>query len=149
MTPEELYNKLKSVDLRAAVPEIIRQTSFEIEALNKSQLYNYGVDSDGQKLKPAYSGGYYAKEKNYMNRRPGLGKPDLFLTGAFYKGFTVTVTPSAFEVDSTDSKSSSLINQYGEKIFGLTKDNMKVYAAGVLCDNIQKYVSLKTGLQFK
>jgi hypothetical protein len=149
MTVEELHNKLKSVDLRAAVTDIVQETSYEIESLNKEQLYNYGVDSDGIKLSPNYSSKYYAREKSYMNRRPGLFHPDLFFTGTFYKGFTVNVTASTFITDSTDSKSVNLEKQYGSEIFGLTKNNIKVYATGVFYSRLQKYITLKTGLQFK
>lgn len=149
MTVEALYNKLKTVDLRSSVPELIQETSYEIETLNKSQLFNYGVDSNDRKLKPAYSGSSYAKEKSYMNRRPGLGQPDLFFTGSFYKGFTVSVTPNVFTTDSIDSKSVKLEKQYGSAIFGLTKNNIKIYATGVFYTRLQKFITLKTGLQFK
>jgi hypothetical protein len=147
-TIQGLLEKVQTVNLRRAVPAIIQQTSFEIEALNKEQLYNYGVNSDGQKLTP-YKSKSYAREKNYMNRRPGYGIPDLFLTGAFFQGFVVDVTSTSFSVDSVNSKSAKLKEYYGDSIFGLTKDNRKVYALGVLYTNVQQYITLKTGLIFK
>ena len=84
-----------------------------------------------------------------MNRRPGLFHPALFFTGRFYEGFTVNVTASAFITDSTDLKSRDLEKQYGSKIFGLTKTNIKVYATGVFYARLQQFITLKTGLQFK
>lgn len=141
-TIKGMLDKVKSLDLRSEVPVILQRTSYEIESLNKEQLYNYGVDSTGTKLKE-YSSEYYAREKNYDNPRPGKGIPDLFVTGAFYKGFGVVVSSKKFIIDSTDSKSASLEARYGSKIFGLTADNKKVYALGVFYAELKKYVSLK------
>jgi hypothetical protein len=145
-----MLEKVKDLnrDLPTAIPAIILQTSYEIELLNKQQLYNYGVDSTGKKLKK-YINDTYAKEKNYMNRRPGFGQPDLFFTGKFYKGFTVNVNKTHFKVDSVDFKSEKLKDQYGDKIFGLTKSNIKVYALGVFYTELQKFITIKTGLIFR
>ena len=149
MTIEGLLNKVKSVDARKAVPDIVQQTSYEIEALNKTQLFNYGVSSDGLKLVPSYSSIAYAREKNYANPRPGFGVPDLFITGSFFKDFYVKTTKNTFQVDSVNSKSSKLKEKYGDQIFGLTKDNIKVYATGVFYAEFKKYITLKTGLIFR
>lgn len=140
--------------LPTEIPRIVQQTSYEIETLNKQQLYNYGVRSSAtgvnskvDKLSP-YKSKYYAKEKNIMNPRPGYGVPDLFLTGKFYQGFTVVVKQNSFEVDSVDSKSESIKKRYGDDIFGLTGYNTKVYALGVFYTQFKKFVTLKTGLEF-
>lgn len=149
MTLHELHRRVKSLNqtLKADVENIVRETSYEIEALNKQQLYNYGVDSDGKKLSPKYRNKSYATEKNRMNRRPGFGQPDGYLTGAWYKGFNVVVKNYSYSINSTDSKSPKLKAQYG-KVFGLTSINRRIYSKGVFYTAFKRHVNKKTGLKF-
>lgn len=142
-----MLKRVKSVNLRRELPNIIQRKSFEITSLNQQQLYNYGVDSDGKRLTP-YKNKYYAREKNYDNPRPGFGIPDLFKTGAFYKGFTVSVSRNYYTSMSIDKKSLQLEKKYGKQIFGLTKDNQRVYLDETLWPEIHRYITSKTGLQF-
>lgn len=147
-TIKNLFDKVSNLDLRGQVPEIVKQTSYEIEALNKEQLYN-GEDSEGYELAPPYSNKYYSRKKRSMNSKPGAGIPDLFLTGSFYKGFGVLVDNDSFEVDSVDSKSEKLKSKYGKKIFGLQQKNKTVYSLGVFFNGVKDYIEQTTGLKFK
>jgi len=147
-TIKNLLDKVSSLDLRGQVPEIVKQTSFEIEALNKEQLYR-GEDSQGYELSPLYRNKYYSRKKRSMNPKAGAGVPDLFLTGAFYKGFGVLVDPDTFEVDSVDSKSEKLKTKYGQKIFGLQPKSKGIYSSGVFFNGIKEYIQNITGLNFK
>ena len=143
-----MLNKLEKLDVAGESIRIIQRTSYEAEALNKEQLYNYGVRRDGTKIKPEYKSAYYDREKNYMNRRPGYGTPDLFLTGSFFKGFTVSIDNYSLKIDSLDSKSEGLKARYSADIFGLTLDNRRVYAIGIFYTELKKYITLNTGLPF-
>lgn len=147
MTINGLLKKVETLDLRSEAPKLVQQTSYEIIVLNQQQLYS-GLEADGDKARPEYKSKYYAKKKNQQNPKPGFGVPDLFATGAFYKGFAVAIKGDMYEIGSVDSKSDRLEKQYGKQIFGLTKKNKEKYAKGVLYEGIKRYVTGKTGLTF-
>jgi len=130
-TIRQLADRFRALDFATLVQTSMQQTSFEITALNKTQLYNYGVGSDGIKL-TTYKSKYYAKEKSYDNPRPGFGIPDLFVTGAFYNGIGVVINKKTFITDSTDVKASRLELLYGSHIYGLTAQNKTIYATQTL-----------------
>ena len=146
-TIDELLQNLKSLNLREQVPKLVEQTSYEITALNQAQLY-FGVDSTVSPL-TRYRSRSYAEKKNLQNPKPGFGNPDLFLTGAFYKGISVVVKGYDYEITSTDSKSDDLEKKYGSQIFGLAPKNKEKYASGLLLESIQSYITGKTGLEFR
>lgn len=146
-TIKGLLDRLEAFNMQAEVENTIIQTSYEIIILNQQQLFNYGRDREGLRLLP-YRSQIYAKEKNYQNPRPGFGVPDLFRTGAFYSGFNVTIRNHLYEVNSTDSKRDKIVKARGEQIFGLTKDNQKVYSTGVFIRQFQSNYNAKTGLVF-
>ena len=148
MTLAELDRRLKKLNIESETVEIIKRNEFELLIFNKTQLYNFGVDSNGAKLE-RYSSKYYAKEKNFMNRRPGFGVPDLFVTGAFYNGFFASPKGSSIVFGSRDDKSDKLEASYGSKIFGLTRDNKKIFAVEIVRPQQQQYITKTTGLVFK
>lgn len=131
--------------VKSQLPEIINDSKFEIIELNKSQL-SYGIDSKGNKLEPEYRNPYYSKKKFSMNSNAGFGTPDLKFTGRFYYGFDVVVGYRHFEVDSSNSKTASLVKKYGKFIFGLTQQNKKIYATETLHEEIRGYIRLITGI---
>lgn len=142
MTIDEAYRRFKSVNLRQQIPILIEQDSETVIELNQSQLYDRSVDSNGEPLR-LYSSQAYAIDKNRMNSKPGLGRPDLFVTGQFYKGFNIRVTRNALTIRSSDSKTSDLIKKYGEGIFGLdpvSKDKFRP----ILHGNIVRYIKSVT-----
>lgn len=103
--------------------KIIAELQDKIVELNtKDQLFK-GLDAKGQKLSPKYSRVRYARAKNSANPLPGLGTPDLKLTGKFYSDFFVTAKNGEFELFSSDDKADGLEAKYGEDIFGLSLDN--------------------------
>ena len=142
-----MLRKVESVNLRQEVPKIIQQTSFEIVAYNQAQLYS-GITAKGERISPRYRSAPYAQEKAKMNSKPGLGIPDLRLTGAFYSSINVTVENEKIDIDSFSPRGAELKRKYGESILGLTESNRSKYANTVVFDGIKKYVSGKTGLKF-
>lgn len=144
-TIQALLDAVRQINLREEVPKIIEQTSYEITALNQQQLYS-GLDSKGNKI-GKYKSNSYATKKSAKNSKPGFGVPDLFVTGTFYKGMGVVVKGDTFENNSVDIKTSKLIEEYGEGIFGLTDESKAEYAQNTLFEGIKKYITSKTGLK--
>lgn len=143
-----MYERVAKLDLREQVPAIIENTAEEIIALNQEQLYLSGINREGEELRE-YRNENYARAKNSMNPNPGLGVPDLNLTGDFYRGFKLQMEADGFSIDSTDQKTGMLKDKYGETIFGLTPDSRIRYAFGAFFDAVKNYIQNITGLQFK
>jgi len=96
----------------------------EMVVLNQNQLYKLGEDIQKLRLAP-YKSVYYAEYK-FNLRGDGKELTDLFKTGAFQLGFYVYFQGEMYGIDSTDEKTSALIEKYGENIFGLTEENKEV-----------------------
>ena len=109
-------------DLNTQALKIIAESEETILELNKGSLFQ-GLDAKGQKIKPKYSRVRYARAKNQSNPLPGIGTPDLKLTGGFYSNFYLTAKNGVFDIFSSDEKTDKLKSKYGEDIFGLNVDD--------------------------
>lgn len=124
------------------VPEIIQETSGTLISLNQKQLFDARVGSDGLAL------GYYSKATEKLsNGRKKAGDPvTLFDTGAFYKGFFLSVDKDRIIFDSKDSKTKLLDQRYGsDNIFGLTSQSKSDYI-DIFKSKLKDYISKQTGL---
>lgn len=142
-----MLTKVRSVNLRDQVPVIIEQTKEEAVKLNRLQLYDMSQDKNEMSLL-IYRSPSYATYKNKRNPKPGLGHPDLFLTGSFQNKMFATVEKETLNISSRDSKTFDLIKQYGDDIFGLSEKSKSIYANGVVYEGIRRYITNKTGLKF-
>ena len=135
-----MLRRVEAIDLQAIGVAIIVDSKPELLQLNKDQLMNEGVDKNKRKLK-SYSSNSYAVRKNRMNPFPGLGTPDLYLTGSFQDGFTLRInSKSTFDIYSTNSKNNDLTKKYGKDIFGLTEDSKTEYQREIMQPELVKNV---------
>lgn len=95
------------------------EIEYELCQLNRNQLYEYGINSEGDSLIP-YKNLHYAEMK--FNLR-GKELTDLFLSGEFQRNFFIEVNGEIYSFSSTDEKTGVLVTKYGDNIFGLTNDN--------------------------
>lgn len=116
----QLYNRIQRVKEDEVIEETMDQSSPVITEKQREQMLT-GVNSEGKKI-GKYRSPAYARKKNAMNPLPGLGVPDLRLTGQFYKGIYTEIRGDKIITDSTDEKTQDLADKYGENIFGLNKD---------------------------
>jgi hypothetical protein len=142
MTINDLYLNAKAIDLADIFSDVIAKNEQHLINLNHNQL-QFGLDSEGNYLRE-YQSPAYALEKQSMNPKAGLGNPDLYYTGAFYRGWSILITNSEFLFDSSDSKTSDLIAKYGENIFGLRKDNLESFAVNIFAHDF--FTELNTQL---
>jgi hypothetical protein len=119
---ERLRDAWASVDLVKEVTIIASNNTEKIAGYNKEQLYKEGEDSTGKKLRK-YRSKKYARVKNQMNPAPGLGNPDLFVTGSFHESIFSAVKQGKIIFDADDSKVEKLVSMFGEEIFGLQQEN--------------------------
>lgn len=132
---------------RGVVVGIIEDHEDIITGYNKDQLI-HGQDRNGDPLE-FYKNLHYAIYKNQRNPKAGLGTPDLNLTGAFYRGFFLSINGFAFSIDSSNSKSDALQEKYGEMIFGLSQPNMGMYARNEFFEEFKRFIenTLKLRMQ--
>lgn len=136
----DIISKLNSVsekEFESKILEIVDSKKNEVLDMNTSQLFS-GRDSSDQNMTSYYSEGY-AEMKNLMNPTPGLGNPDLKLTGDFYKGFFLKDDTFPISFSSTDNKTEMLTQKYGENIFGLDNDNLEKLRQDIKPE-IQEYI---------
>lgn len=146
------------IDPVITIQVCIQQTAYEIISFNCIQLQG-GVTSLDVKLHrydpklkyygkqyPAYKGDLYQNFKNSLNSKPGLGNPDLFLTGEFYKGIGVVVTRTEYTVSSNSETAPRLELKYGSQIYGLTQQNQGIYCQETLGPAIIRSLVTQIGL---
>lgn len=147
-TIRDLRNGLKKVNLNTLIVNSIDETKGALVEYNRKQL-KLGQDSKGLLLSPEYALFDYALRKNLQNPLAGFGNPDLFLTGAFQRGFYATVGfTGIYTLDSSDSKSAGLERKYGSYIFGVNTQNIETYAQEIFYPLFKKKFTQQTGLLF-
>jgi hypothetical protein len=136
-TVNAMIGRMKALDVKAVSFNSVVETKETITEIQKEQMYQ-GFNGSGKKI-GRYRSYKYARAKNSMNPLPGLGVPDLKLTGAFYSGFKTEVTPETFKTTSTDPKNDELTAKYDP--FGLDKESKAEYAVKlkpVLVKNVKE-----------
>lgn len=147
VTIPDMLNKFTTLlnSIENEVSVIINGDPQDAIKLNQKQLFEKSIDSDGNKLKE-YRSSSYAARKNTINPLPGFGRPDLYVTGKFYKGFYAEVKGRRLTIGSNDAKSGGLEKKYGKKIFGLTHDNIEIYRSTKVFPKLRSFVNRITGL---
>ena len=121
---QKTVRRVKDDFILEVIKSIVEDNSNEIIDLNtEDQLFDRGIGSDGESL------GVYSNP--YKKLKKAIGQPSdrvtLRLEGDFYKSFEVIIGDKQFRINATDKKTKWLINRYGEKVFGLTKDNLSLF----------------------
>ena len=123
-TVNQLRSKLTALNVKDVSFHSVEETKEVIAEVQKEQMFQ-GLNAKGKKI-GRYRSNKYARAKNEMNPLPGLGIPDLKLTGAFYAKVETEVTQEAFRSFSTDEKNDELTSKYDP--FGLNKESKSEYA---------------------
>lgn len=144
-TTTDIIERLQGMNLQELLTESILETAEQYVDLNTAQLYQ-GKDGDGQPISPQYAWDTYAAEKNQMNPTPGYGIPDLKLTGAFYRGYTLQVEGDEVIKDSDVEYADDLFTKYGNQIGELDEVNHDEYVNGEMAPVFYDKVRELTGL---
>lgn len=149
-TIKEVLNNAKNAsnNARGVTIGIIEDHEDIITGYNKNQL-THGLRRDKTKIEPIYGSLIYALEKNKQNPLAGIYTPDLNLTGAFYRGFFLSIKGFAFEISSDDEKTNELLSKYGPMIFGLSEDSINNYSRNEFFEEFKKFIenTLKLKMQ--
>jgi len=138
MTTDQYLASLKSV--RAQIPSeferiVDRSKEVILDFNREDQLFDRGIDSDGNKLQP------YTPTTVRYKRSKGevFNRTTLLDTGDFYKGFDLLKKPNDYSIFSRDEKSADLVEKYGN-IFGLTKENTERVNEDVLRPQLNDFI---------
>jgi hypothetical protein len=142
-----LLEKMRALDTDAVIQDGLTETKEPFEKLNKEQMYA-GKTNDGNTISPTYRNKRYALAKADMNQLPGIGIPDLFLTGAFYNAIDAEVGNGVIDIISKDEKGPALENKY-PGIFGLGTIYKQQYQKEFLGPLVRQKISSIIGLSFK
>ena len=123
-TVNQLRSRLTALNVKDVSFRSVEETKEVITEIQRQQMFQ-GLNAEGKKI-GRYRSNKYARVKNEMNPLPGLGIPDLKLTGAFYAKMETDVTPEVFKSFSTDEKNAELTAKYDP--FGLNKESKSKYA---------------------
>ncbi len=107
------------IDFDQIKADSVEQTKDIAAQLNRDDL-SVGLLATSNPITPQYSPAY-AKKK-------GTTTPNLYFTGAFYKGIFVEVNKTTLTFNSSDIKATPLEARYSKYIFGLTADSKAEYA---------------------
>lgn len=119
-------NKINLIDL---AKQIVTENAEPLLEENRAQLY-MGLRPDGNEITPRYHYRWYAEWKHRLNPMPGLGVPDLFLTGQLHETLTLS-TETFMPYFNSDMAGYPQIAQY-RNIFGVGNTYLKwQYAAKV------------------
>lgn len=144
----DLLEKVEQFDAYDTVLDGIIENENIAVSMNKDQLMS-GVDSESRFISPEYQNDNYASLKNSMNPKPGIGIPDLKLTGDFQGGFYLDINSldrGYFEIDSIDDKTENLLEKYPDEIFGLTDENEQEFFLKNVMDYFAQEVLNKLNL---
>ena len=122
----ELQRNIHLIDLKDIGKDVLlgNESRALIVELQKKQLLQ-GKDSDGEDIKPLYRSGSYSAVKQRMNSLPSYGTPDLKLTGSFHR--SIYFDANTISLKSSDAKTPSLMEKYGEQTLGLNEDSIEEY----------------------
>lgn len=124
-TVSNLIKKFRSLNIEQVAQDSMESALPQLVDRQKDQMLS-GLNKKG-KIIGKYKSAAYANLKHSMNPIPGLGVPDLLLSGDFYRKIYGDVRGNTLILDSTDEKAGFLAKRFGEEIFGLNKDSKKEF----------------------
>lgn len=105
------------------VLESVREHEAEIIDLNvEEQLYQKGIDREGQAIEPAYTPFTVSIKQHKGQITSHVTLRD---TGDFHRSFQISYGNDAFAFYATDPKAQKLQKKYGKEIFGLTDQSLQ------------------------
>jgi hypothetical protein len=138
----KIATKFRALNTDEVVTAAFRTSTDGFTEEQKKQLYA-GFDKEGKRLQK-YRNNKYARVKNEMNPGPGLGNPDLYVTGAYFGGIKTNVQGLSLHIESSDAKGPELETKY--KPYGLGGGYKQEFIRGIYRPNFRKQVRLKTGV---
>ena len=140
----ELQRNVHAIDLKDIGRTVLLGSESQniIVELQKEQLMQ-GKDATGENIAPSYYSNAYADMKQGKNSRPDWATPDLKQTGDFHRG--IYFNTDTMNLASSDAKTPSLIEKYGEHTLGLNEDSLENYRPYFNQKTIEEFVAQLNG----
>ena len=125
------------LNLQEEIENIIKDNEGFLVGLIKNRLYQHGIDADGKPILPDYAPSTVKRKKEDNQRSSHVTLRD---TGDFYQGMFIEVKNWIITASSTDGKTDSLIEKYGEGILGFTQEEQDQIVFSIVEPRIQKII---------
>ncbi len=128
MTLDEKIQALKL--FRTSINEYIRKEVIEQEAIicdmnSQIQLYERGIDANGDPIEPEYAD---LTVQIKLSKSQPTARVTLRDSGDFHASFYIYATNDKFYIDAKDTITEDLTKKYGESIFGLIPEHVSELA---------------------
>lgn len=135
----QLIDRLKFFQqhLLKIVEDVVKENEHIILDMNsEEQLFEQGINRDGDSIDSYMP---YTSVTLSIKKEKGqpTGRVTLRDSGDFHHSFYIEYGEDGFEIDADDMKTASLIKKYGDKILGLTDDNLEGFTNDYLKPEIQ------------
>lgn len=127
-----------NLELPDVLRSIVKQNESKIIGLVRTRLYQKGIDGSGKEITPTYAKSTIEAKKE---KRQITSHVTLRDTGLFYKGFYLELEKYNLILNSSDSKTSSLVSKYGEEILQFTKDEQFAITNGIIDPELNKFIA--------
>lgn len=105
--------------------EILSHWYVIVDMISEDQLYEQGINGRGVEIK-SYQPYTPRTIKNKIKKRQPIDRVTLRDTGELRKSLRVEFDDEGFYITSTDDKAPYLLKKYGQTIFRLTDENLKI-----------------------
>jgi len=122
---QEYISSLQGIisNIDSIIEKAIVKNQGKILTMIKLRLFNKGIDGSGSKISPLYSP-QYVKYKRKKGRR--ASHVTLRDSGKLYRSFFVEYKNNNIFIESNVDYKNKLITKYGQDIFNLTLDEIRV-----------------------
>lgn len=118
----ERWSKIDFIDLAG---DVLNDMSDYIAELNRNQMESKGIRADGTDIDPLYT-----ELTDFIKTRKGQRTDHVTLkdSGSFHNSISADIYGTELILDASDSKTSDLIDKYGE-VLGLTDESIMLLRA--------------------
>ena len=140
-TIDEMFKLVQSINLTEIFKDAVLKTSDRLLEMNKNQLLHGDATDDA--ILGNLKWVEYAEAKADAGSLAPFGVYDFDLFGDFQKAMGITLDGHGnIIIESSDEKNDYLekLAGGGERVFGLTKDNLDIYASEIILPMMNELV---------
>lgn len=108
-------------DREQILMNLVKDHNNEVLQMNVDQLFS-GIDADGKAISPAYAASTIKAKKRKGDPYNRVTTRD---EGNHHESIFSTYRSDEFELDAADPVKKYLVRKYGEKLYGLTEENIE------------------------
>lgn len=142
VTVAEMRRRFDTVGITELTADAMEQNADEVVEFNREQMNEKGVDKTGRQIRPKYTP--FTVSVKRQKGQP-FDRVTLRDTGEFQSRMHLQIQRDTFGISSDDYKTSSLVEKYGEDIFGLTSESKRQAWNDFLASGVVNSIKKITG----